>query len=171
MLTPANCCSQPRSPAAMESGGSGSLAVAEASWPSGDLVRVKWSGDSNWPGDTWGTKWVLQTALGCERTGSDKRQICRLSCRIKLSFRKINGNCRKCTHRTRATSDKILNFYNFMCIIATSDNFVACRSRCRSLCVHTLRSDEKHAWYWRPGQIAITYRIEIWNWNIYTKCS
>ena len=64
--------------------------------------------------------------LGCERTGSDnasdKRQNCRLSCRVKLSLRKINGNRRKCTHRTRATSDKIfqttsdkiLNFYNFM---------------------------------------------------------
>ena len=41
----------------------------------------------------------------------------------KLSFRKINGYRRKCTHRTRATkacahyfqaiSDKIWNFYNF----------------------------------------------------------
>ena len=60
------------------------------------------------------------------RTGSDnasdKRQNCRLLCRVKLSFRKINGDRRKCTHRTRATSDKIfqvtsdkiLNFYNFM---------------------------------------------------------
>ena len=46
--------------------------------------------------------------LGCERTGSDKRQNCCLSCRVKLFFRIINGNHRKCTHRTRATSDKIV---------------------------------------------------------------
>ena len=56
--------------------------------------------------------------LGCVRTrsdnASDKRQNCRFSCRVKLSFRKINGNRRKCAHRTCATSDKILNFYNFM---------------------------------------------------------
>ena len=26
----------------------------------------------------------------------------------------VDGNRRKCTHRTRATSDKILNFYNLM---------------------------------------------------------
>ena len=51
-----------------------------------------------------------------------QRQNCRLSCRVKLSFRKINGNRRKCTHRTRATSDKIfqatsdkiLNFYTYV---------------------------------------------------------
>ena len=32
-----------------------------------------------------------------------------------------------------------MNTPNFdACVRATSDNFVACRSRCRSLCVHTL---------------------------------
>ena len=81
---------------------------------------------------------------GCERTGSDKRQNCRLSCRVKLSFRKINGNRRKWTHRTcatidnnfQATSDKILNFYNFMrALLRQATIFVACRS----LCVDTLR--------------------------------
>ena len=56
-------------------------------------------------------------ALGCERTESDN--ACVRAC-DKLSFRKINGNRRKCTHWTlacarcfQATSDKILNFYDF----------------------------------------------------------
>ena len=58
------------------------------------------------------TKYLLLSDNACVRV-----------CRVKLSFRKINGNRRKCVHRTRAcdkrqkrqlpTSDKILNFYNF----------------------------------------------------------
>ena len=48
--------------------------------------------------------------LGCERTGSDN--ACVRACRVKLSFRKINGNRRKCAHRTRAC-DKLQNF-NFL---------------------------------------------------------
>ena len=82
---------------------------------------------------------INRTALGCERTGSDNagdnRQNCRLSCRVKLSFRKINGNHRKCTHRTRATSDKIfqatsdkiLNFYNFMRALLRQNCRLSCR--------------------------------------------
>ena len=69
-----------------------------------------------------------------EHNGSNKRQNCRLSCRVKLSFRKINGNRRKCTHRTRATSDKIFQATKFEIFIIS---FLK-RQFCRSLCVHTL---------------------------------
>ena len=58
--------------------------------------------------------------LRCVHTRSDN--ACAQAC-DKLPFRKMNGNCRKCSHRMRATnacarcfqatSDKILNFYNF----------------------------------------------------------
>ena len=86
---------------------------------------------------------LFYNLLGCERTGSDntsdKRQNWRLSCHVKLSFRKINGNRRKCAHMTRATSDKlfqatndkILNFYNFMHALLR-------QAHCRFLYVHTL---------------------------------
>ena len=58
-------------------------------------------------------------ALGCGRIGSDN--ACVRACRVKLSFRKINGNRRKCAHRRRAR-----------------DKRQFCRSRCRSLCFCTL---------------------------------
>ena len=81
-------------------------------------------------------------SLGCERTGSDnasdKRQNCRLSCCVKLSFHKINGNRRMCTHRTRATKFFQRQATKFKIFIISCvrccNNFVACRS----LCVHTL---------------------------------
>ena len=43
---------------------------------------------------------LYRYSIGCERTGSDN--ACVRPCRVKLSFRKFNGNCRKCAHRTRA---------------------------------------------------------------------
>ena len=47
--------------------------------------------------------------LVCERTG---RQCVRALCRVKQFFCKINGNCRKCSHRPSACdkSDKRQNF-------------------------------------------------------------
>ena len=86
---------------------------------------------------------------GCERTGSDnasdKRQNCHLSCRVKLSFRKINGNRRKCTHRTRATSDKIfqattdkiLYFYNFMRALLRQATILSLVARVVAPCAFT----------------------------------
>ena len=50
---------------------------------------------------------------------------------------------------------------------ATSNNFVACRSRCRSLCVHTLRLSKKgreSAWMWPSPQIK-----ELCNFQIVTQ--
>ena len=55
---------------------------------------------------------VMPKGVNAQGATSDKIVACRVA--SKLSFRKINGNRRKCAHRTRATSGKILNFYNFM---------------------------------------------------------
>ena len=41
------------------------------------------------------------------------------------------------------THGACVNTPNFdVCVRATSDNFVACRTRCRFLCVHTLRCEK-----------------------------
>ena len=72
-------------------------------------------------GQTWLPKphcssQIFSTALGMYPQGATTRAC------DKLSFRKINENCRKCTYpqdacdkRVRAlfSSDKILNFYDF----------------------------------------------------------
>ena len=80
----------------------------------------------------------MNCQLGCEHTGSDnasdKRQNCRLLCRVKLSFRKINGNRRKCTHRTRATSDKIFQATKFGIFIISCVRCCDKRQFCRLLC-------------------------------------
>ena len=49
----------------------------------------------------------LSLISGCERKGSDNARV--RACRVKLSFSKINGNRRKCAHRTRAC-DRRQNF-------------------------------------------------------------
>ena len=81
---------------------------------------------------------TIKSVFGCERTGSDNSSDKIVACRVKLSFRKINGNHRKCAHRTRATSDnfssdKILNFYNFMRALLQQATILLL-----VLCVHTL---------------------------------
>ena len=55
--------------------------------------------------------WVCLQSLMSKGVNAQEAttRVCVRACLVKLSFRKINGNRRKCAHRTRAC-DKRQNF-------------------------------------------------------------
>ena len=90
---------------------------------------------------------LLQVAhgWGCERTGSDKRQNCRLSCRVKLSFCKINGNRRKCTTGSVRQATKFYKRQNFKIFIISCVHCCDKRQFCRLSLALSLPV-RSHAW-------------------------
>ena len=74
--------------------------------------------------------------FGCECTGSDKRQI--VACRVasKYPFAKVMEIAESVPTglERQATSDKILNFYNFMCALLRQATILSLVARVVALC-------------------------------------